>query len=57
MHYGTAILQTRVREPRDKAKVGVLVVDRWILARLRHQRSSPMGTRGRCANPAGREID
>jgi transposase len=39
-HYGTAILPTRVRRPRDKAKVeaGVLVVERWILARLRHHR-------------------
>jgi transposase len=39
-HYGTAILPARVRRPRDKAKVeaGVLVVERWILARLRHQR-------------------
>jgi transposase len=39
-HYGTAILPTRVRKPRDKAKVeaGVLVVERWILARLRNQR-------------------
>jgi transposase len=40
VHYGTAILPTRVRRPRDKAKVeaGVLVVERWILARLRHRR-------------------
>jgi transposase len=39
-HYATAILPTRVRRPRDKAKVeaGVLVVERWILARLRHRR-------------------
>ena len=39
-HYGTAILPARVRRPRDKAKVeaGVLVVERWILARLRHRR-------------------
>ncbi len=38
VHYGVAILPTRVRKPRDKAKVevGVLVVERWILARLRH---------------------
>ncbi len=37
VHYGTAVLPTRVRKPRDKAKVeaGVLVVERWILARLR----------------------
>lgn len=36
-HYGVAVLPTRVRRPRDKAKVesGVLVVERWILARLR----------------------
>lgn len=38
-HYGLAILPARVRKPRDKAKVeaGVLVVERWILARLRHR--------------------
>ena len=37
-HYGTAILPARVAKPRDKAKVevGVQVVERWILARLRH---------------------
>ena len=39
-HYGTAILPARLYRPRDKAKVeqGVLVVERWILARLRHRR-------------------
>src|SRR3712207_728162 len=39
-HYGTAILPARPYKPRDKAKVevGVQVVGRWILARLRHQR-------------------
>jgi transposase len=38
-HYGTAILPTRPHRPRDKAKVeaAVLVVERWILARLRHR--------------------
>jgi transposase len=38
-HYGTAILPARPRKPQDKAKVeaGVLLVERWILARLRHQ--------------------
>jgi transposase len=36
-HYGVAILPARVRRPRDKAKVevGVLLVERWILAALR----------------------
>jgi transposase len=39
-HYGTAILPARPRRPRDKAKVevGVLVIERWILARLRNRR-------------------
>jgi len=38
-HYNTVILPARVRKPRDKAKVesGVLLVERWILAALRHQ--------------------
>ena len=39
-HYGTVIIPTRSYRPRDKAKVeaGVLLAERWILARLRHQR-------------------
>ena len=47
-HYGAAVLPARVRRPRDKAKVeacprmgesgvGVQVVERWILAALRHR--------------------
>jgi len=34
------VIPARVRKPRDKAKAenGVLVVERWILARLRHRR-------------------
>lgn len=37
-HYGTAVIPARARKPKDKAKVeyGVLLVQRWILARLRH---------------------
>lgn len=36
-HYGIAVVPTRARKPKDKAKVevGVQVVERWILARLR----------------------
>jgi transposase len=39
-HYGTAIVPARPYKPRDKAKVevGVQVVGRWILARLRNRR-------------------
>lgn len=37
-HYNTAILPARPYKPKDKAKVenAVLIVERWILARLRH---------------------
>ncbi len=39
-HYGVAIIPTRPGKPRDKAKVeaGVLLAERWILARLRNRR-------------------
>ena len=39
-HYGTAVIPARPYKPRDKAKVevGVQIVQRWILARLRNQR-------------------
>jgi transposase len=38
-HYSTAALPARPRKPKDKPKVEVAVriVERWILARLRHQ--------------------
>ena len=38
-HYGTVVLPARPAKPRDKAKVeaAVLVAERWILARLRHE--------------------
>lgn len=40
LHYAVAVLPARPRKPRDKAKVenAVLVVERWILAALRHRR-------------------
>ncbi len=39
-HFGVAIIPARPRRPRDKAKVesAVLLVERWILARLRNRR-------------------
>jgi hypothetical protein len=39
LHYGTAVLPARPAHPRDKAKVevGVQIVQRWILARLRNE--------------------
>ena len=39
-HYGFVVLPTRVRKPRDKAKVevAVLIVERFVLAKLRNRR-------------------
>ncbi|MFX1265635.1 MAG: IS21 family transposase [Promethearchaeota archaeon] len=44
-HYGTVVIPARVRKPRDKAKVegGVLIVERWILAALRHRTFFSLG--------------
>jgi transposase len=40
MHYGVGVVPARPYKPRDKAKVesGVLLVERWIIAALRHQK-------------------
>ncbi len=40
MHYGVGVLPTRPYKPRDKAKVetGVQIVQRWIVAALRHRK-------------------
>jgi transposase len=39
-HYDAAVLPARPRRPRDKAKVevAVLIIERWLLGRLRHRR-------------------
>jgi transposase len=44
-HYGTAVMPARPYKPRDKAKVevGVQIVERWILARLRHRVFTNLG--------------
>ena len=44
-HYGTSILPTRPRKPKDKAKVetGVKVVEMWILAVLRDEEFFSLG--------------
>ncbi|NOJ06524.1 transposase [Vibrio splendidus] len=38
-HYGVAVMPARPYKPKDKAKVenAVLIVERWIMMRLRHQ--------------------
>ncbi len=44
-HYDTVVLPTRVARPRDKGAVeaGVLSVERWVLAPLRHRRLIGLG--------------
>jgi len=44
-HYGTAIIPARPYKPKDKAKAenAVLIVERWILARLRHHTFFSLG--------------
>ena len=39
-HYGVAVMPARPYKPRDKAKVevGVQIVERWIIAALRHRK-------------------
>lgn len=39
LHYGVAVVPTRVRKPKDKAKVenAVLIAERWIMAALRNR--------------------
>jgi hypothetical protein len=39
-HYGVTVMPARPRKPKDKAKVegAVLIVQRWVLARLRRRR-------------------
>lgn len=48
-HYQTTVLPARARKPKDKAKAeaGVLLVERWILARLRPVFSVLMNLTGR----------
>ena len=40
LHYGVGVVPARPYKPRDKAKVesGVLLIERWIIAALRHHR-------------------
>ena len=44
-HYGVAIMPARAYKPRDKAKAesGVLLAERWIIARLRGRKLTSLG--------------
>ncbi|WP_448192998.1 IS21 family transposase, partial [Azospirillum sp. sgz301742] len=58
-HYGTAILPTRVRKPRDKpaAENAVLQVERWVLAPLRHQTFFSLGELNAAMMPLREELN
>ncbi len=45
-HYGVGFVPKRARKPREKANVegGVLIVERWILAALRHRPLFSLGS-------------
>lgn len=49
-HYQVAVVPARPYKPKDKAKaeVGVQIVERWILARLRHHRFFSLAELNRC---------
>jgi transposase len=49
-HYQVAVVPTRPYKPKDKAKaeVGVQIVERWILARLRHHRFFSLAELNQC---------
>ena len=52
-HYGCTILPARPHTPQDKASVesAVQVVERWILARLRHTRLDNLGAANQAIKP------
>jgi transposase len=52
-HYSTSVLPARARRPQDKAKVefAVQLVERWVLARLRHQRFASVEEVDRAITP------
>jgi transposase len=54
LHYGVGVVPARPYKPRDKAKVesGVLLIERWIIAALRHHRFFTVND----ANQAVREL-
>ncbi len=58
-HYGTAIIPARPRKPKDKAKaeVGVQIVERWILARLRHHTFFSLAELNQCIRSLLEEVN
>lgn len=58
-HYGCTVLPARPRKPQDKAVVesAVQVVERWILARLRHHHLASLHEANRAISPLLSELN
>ena len=58
-HYGVGVVPTRVRKPKDKAKVetGVQVVERWILAPLRNHTFFSVAALNQAMRPLLEEVN
>jgi transposase len=58
-HYGTSVLPARPHRPQDKAKVesSVQVVERWIMARLRHVAFASIGEVNRAIAPLLQDLN
>ncbi len=58
-HYLVAVIPARPRKPKDKpkAEIGVQVVERWILARLRHQVSFSLSELNHCIRTLVTELN
>ena len=58
-HYGTVVLPARPYMPKDKAKVelSVKLVQRWILAKLRHQQFFSIGQLNQAIRPLVDELN
>ena len=58
-HYGTALVPARPLKPKDKAKaeVGVQIIERWILARLRHHTFFSLGELNVCIKALLEEVN
>jgi len=58
-HYKTAIIPARPIKPKDKAKaeVGVQIIERWILARLRHHRFFTLAELNLCIKALLEEVN
>jgi transposase len=58
-HYGCAIMPARPRKPQDKAKaeVGVQIIERWILARLRHHTFFSLAELNHCISALLKDVN